>query len=120
VTESTSYADLGAVLDGLLATYPDLPELSCTTIELRHGGRITAHTAAYDGVLEWARALSTSPNIYGSAPRVQAEVDITVDGVRVLILRSRECDLGEVAHEHETCLEQARAAAGLARELVQA
>jgi hypothetical protein len=80
-------------------------------------------------VLAWAKALDGEVRIYdgrsrdgGGAARIQAAADLPRLGLGRFfdVVGSAECDLGDVAHEHETCVEQARAEWAALGELVQA
>lgn len=106
--KSTSYQQLGAVVDVLIADHPDLPPFTSVSVAPEYG-RVNLHVDGYRDVLTWARALGNQKCRLYSDSRIQADFSTVVDGVRVGILGSSGCPLADVAHEHETCLEQARA-----------
>jgi hypothetical protein len=128
--ESTSYqaklAACGAVIDRLLAEHPDGPATRDITVNVGPygplGGQVNLHLSTFAAVVGWARLLNATPRgAYGSGDVIQTDFTVTVDNVAVHALGSTSCAFGDVAHEHTTCLEQARAeAASLLGELVQA
>lgn len=117
-SNSTSYqaqfAACAAAVDRLLAEYPGAPAVG-THVSIAVGrfygaGHVSLHVADLAAALEWARLLGVAPYIYGSDV-IQANADKTVDGVRFQFVGNTRCGSHGTEHDHEVCLEQARAEA---------
>jgi hypothetical protein len=123
VTQDTSYqtqlAACGAVVDKLVAEHAEEVRTVSVDVNIGHNygpGKVTLFVDNLAAVVRWARILGVQVrSVYGSGDIMQADARAEVGGVHVHALGSSRCALGKVAHEHKTCLEQARAEA--AREL---
>ena len=107
-------AACGAAPDKLLAANPDGPAITTAGFNVGYssGDHINVHVDGLAAVVAWGRSTDRPiRRVYGTNDILQADVTITVDGVRISIMGSSRCANAGTEHDHDGCLAQATAEA---------